>query len=69
MNQDDINRDRLLTEVHSDVRHMVEWAEKHDKLDDIRFTRIEKDQAWQNKILYGCVGVVVFIELFAKLFR
>ena len=37
MNQDQIDRDRMLTEVHSDVTYIRKWADKHEKDDDIRF--------------------------------
>jgi hypothetical protein len=67
MNQDQIERDRLLTEVHSDVRHIVDWSKKHDDQDTIRFDSMDKRLKWAEKIGYGFIGVIVFIEFLSKI--
>ena len=69
MNQDQINRDRLLTEVHSDMKHIVSWAKKHDVDDNDRFASIHKDIDNGKKVIYGAAGVIVFIEFITKVIK
>lgn len=66
MNQDQINRDRLLSEVHSDVKHILKWSEDHTKEDAERFDSIDKRIKWAEKILYGALGVFLFVEFLVK---
>ena len=53
-------------EIANDVKHMVKWSETHDKQDDNRFEKLEKNQLWQNKILYGGLGIIAFLGFMAK---
>lgn len=69
MNQDQIERDRLLTEVHSDMKHLVSWSQKHDKNDDDRFEAISHDIEWGKKIIWMAVGIVIFIEFMSRLIK
>ena len=66
MNQDQVDRDRLLTEVHTNVVHIVEWSKRHDEDDTIRFEAINKRVRWAEKLLYGAVGVFVVLEFLLK---
>lgn len=66
MNQDQVDRDRLLTEVHSDVKHIVLWSKKHDEDDTERFEELNKRVRWAEKMLYGAIGVFVMIEFLFK---
>jgi len=68
-------RDWLL-EMKSDMRHMLEWAKTHTQNEDKRhednlkkFEDIRKNEVWQNKILYGLIGVFIFVEFAIKLFK
>jgi len=71
MNQED--HDLLLT-IANDCKHMKEWCETHTKEDDQRhrdnlerFSQIEKNEKWQNKILYGALGIISFITFLSNL--
>lgn len=66
MSQDSIERDRILSEVHADVKHIMKWTQDHEERDNVRFEKIEKGMVWQNKILYGLVGVYVFVQFIAS---
>ena len=69
MNQDQVERDRLLTEVHADVKHIVDWSKKHDLNDDARFKKITDEVDWIRRIIYGCVGVFIFVEFMVKVIK
>lgn len=56
-------------EIANDVKHMVKWSETHDTADTTRFEKIEKSLSWQSKILYGCIGVVAFLEFIVKFIK
>ena len=66
MNQDQINRDRLLTEVHQDVKHIVAWAKQHDEDDDTRFATVSTDISWGKKIIFMGIGALAIIELIVR---
>lgn len=56
----------LLIEIKSDVKHIREWTGVHDDKDDRRFAKVEKDLDFHRKIVYGGMGIVVFIEFIMK---
>lgn len=59
-----VNRDHdILIEIKTDVKHIVEWSKTHDKNDNDRFLKLDKDNAWRDKIIYGGLGIVGFITL------
>lgn len=73
MNQED--HDTILT-VASDVRHIVEWTKVHTKDDDNRhednlkkFEKIDANQNLNNRIVYGLIGVFVFLEFASKFIK
>ena len=66
MNQDQIDRDRLLTEVHANVKQIVVWAEKHDKLDTERFSEVKKQIGWMQKVLFMGLGAWTFFITLLK---
>ena len=66
MNQDQIDRDRMLTEVHTDVRHIVLWSKAHDEKDDDRFDSIQKKVDWTMKICYMGIGALAVINTLLK---
>ena len=69
MNSDWIERDRLLSEVHSDVKHIAEWAKKHDGEDIFRFAIVTKEIEVGKKVLWGGIGIMAFIEIVTKFFK
>lgn len=69
VDRDWVERDRLLSEVHSDVKHIAEWAKKHDEDDTKRFALINKEIESGKKVLWGGVGIIAFLELFSKFFK
>lgn len=69
-------RDIMLARIDVNVTHMKEWTVQHKFEDDkrhddnlIKFDKIDANDRWQNKILYGMVGVFVFIEFVVKLIK
>ena len=69
VDQDWVERDRMLTEVHNDVRHIADWAKKHD-IDDVnRFAKVTSEIDNGKKVLWGGVGMIAFIEFFAKFLK
>lgn len=62
MNQDQVNRDRLLSEVHSDIKHLLKWADEHTKEDQERFKEVESRIKVGEKIVYGALGIFLFVE-------
>ena len=69
VNNDWIERDRLLSEVHSDMKHMVKWAQEHNEDDNKRFALVYKEIELGKKVLWGCAGVLVTIEFLIKLIK
>lgn len=53
MNQDQIERDRMLTEVHTNMDHLVQWTKTHDLADDTRFREINK------KLFWGAIALLI----------
>lgn len=68
-NGDDwLKRDRMLTEVHSDMKHLVEWSKSHDTLDNNRFKAASDRIDWLEKVAYLGIGGIVVMEVIIKLF-
>ena len=68
--REDDGRDHdMLLEIRNDVKHMVKWAEKHEFENNDRFKKIDKDAEFFRKIIYGCVGVIFFVELVLNVFK
>lgn len=66
MNQEDHD---LLLEIKGDVKHFMSILSNHFEDDRIKFERIEKDTEFHNKIVYGCIGVIVFMEFVLKFIK
>lgn len=47
------NRDRLLGEIHQNVKSVSEWCKFHDLKDDERFKEIN------NKLIYAAVAIII----------
>ena len=69
MNQDQIERDRLLTEVHTNVKNMVEWSKKHDIHDDQRFVKVDSDIEWLKRLAGIGIGAILTINIILKLIK
>lgn len=69
MNQDQIDRDRLLTETHSNVKHIAEWCEGHDDKDDKRFEKVNHEIESGKKLVWGGVGVIAAFEFLARFLK
>lgn len=67
MEKDWIERDRLLSEVHSDVRHMVAWSKEHDEDDDKRFKIVGDRVSWIEKTVYIGIGGLSLLMVVLKL--
>lgn len=69
MTEDWIERDRLLTEVHSDMKHLVKWSKDHNDDDNRRFALVTKEIEVGKKVLWGGVGVLAAVEFIMKLIK
>ena len=67
MDRDWVERDRLLSEVHSDVKHMVEWAKTHDSSDNNRFKTINDRVSVIEKVAYAGIGGLAMLNIFLKI--
>lgn len=52
-NEEYQNRDRLLGEIHSDVKNISKWCAAHDLEDEKRFKDVN------SKLLYGALAIVI----------
>ena len=52
----------VLIEIKTDVKHIVSSLERHIKDDDIIQKQIKNDLLFHQKIVYGGVGIVGFIQ-------
>ena len=59
----------LLQQISNDTKHIVSWSEKHEKIDDERFRIQNSKTEFQQKIIYGMLGVFIFIEFVFKVLK
>ena len=76
MSEDGISRDRLLERLDANVTFLVENQKNitralvdHAHNDDLKFEKVDKSFAWVNKIIYGGIGIIVFVEFYVKVFK
>ena len=69
LDRDWVERDRLLTEVHSDVKHMVEWSKSHDQSDNDRFKIANARISWVEKIAYLGIGGLAMLQILIRIFK
>ena len=67
MDRDWIERDRILSELHSDMKHLVEWSKTHDQLDNNRFKFIGDRVSSIEKMAYLGIGGLAVLDIFMKL--
>ena len=61
MTPGEVERDRLLTEVHSDIKHLVKSFDNHLVEDQSNFKSIREGQKFLERIVYGALGIAAFI--------
>lgn len=59
----------LLIEIRSDVKHIKQWTEAHEKSDNDRFNKILNDVEFHKKIIYGIGGIVFFIQVISRIIK
>ena len=69
MNQDQIDRDRLLSETHFYAKSVSEWAEKHDKKDDERFKEITVEVQKGKRFVWVGIGGFAMLEFILRIFK
>lgn len=69
MSQSEIDRDRMITEMHSDLKHLVKNFDAHTVQDDTRQKEITGKIEFHQKIIYCGIGVIAFIEFFSRVIK
>ena len=67
LTQMDIELDRMIRETHGDVKHLVNDFTDHKRQDKIDFKELKDGQEFSRKIIYGALGIIGFIEFWAKI--
>ena len=66
MSQPDIERDRLISEMHSDVKHLVKNFDTHILDDKEAFKSIRGQLQWVNRIVFIGIGGLAVLKYFIK---
>jgi len=69
MESDWLSRDRMLSEIHSDVKHLSNWAREHDQSDNNRFEMVNKRVSWIEKVAYMGIGGLAILNILIKLIK
>ncbi|UOF78260.1 hypothetical protein [Caudoviricetes sp.] len=69
MSEVNSERDRLIIEMHSDLKHLVKNFDGHILLDDKRQQEITQKIDFHQRIVYGGIGIVVAIEFAMRLMK
>lgn len=59
----------LLIEIHSDLRNFLKNFENHLREDRENFAEINKKLDFQQKIVYGGMGILLFVEFIVKVIK
>ena len=59
----------LITEMHTDIKHLVKTVESHMIQDDVRFKKIDEDNDFLKKVVYGGIGIIIFVEFLTKFIK
>ena len=61
----------LLLRINENVNHIKDWASSHKEEDNQKheenlkkFDKIQDTQTWHSRVIYGCLGIVAFLQLF-----
>ena len=68
MDRDWLDRDRMLSEIHTDMKHMLDWAKSHDTSDNDRFRTLGDRVSWIEKMAYGGIGGLALLNIILKMF-
>ena len=52
-----------MMEVHSSMKHLVEWSAEHSNDDNNRFVKVEQDIAWTKKHIYMGLGALAVVQI------
>ena len=69
MERDWLERDRLLTEVHADMKYFLKWADEHDRSDNHRFEKANSRIGFVEKIAYCGIGGLATLEIVLKIIK
>jgi len=69
VDRDWLERDRMLSEIHTDVKYVMKWIDEHDRADDKRFDKISGRISIIEKVCYCGIGGFAIIELFFKFLK
>jgi len=67
VDKDWLERDRMLSEIHTDMKHLTDWAKSHDQSDNNRFQIVEKRITWIEKTVWVGIGGLSLIMIVLKL--
>lgn len=59
----------LLIRIDANLTNHIAVVAKHVIDDEVRFSKIDKDLVFHNKLLYGALGIIAFMELFVKFLK
>ena len=59
----------LLIKINSNVENLLNNFSDHLKDDKESFAKVAKNQEFSNKIIYGGIGVIVFVEFITKVIK
>lgn len=66
MDRDAVERDRLLTELHADMKYLVKTMDAHVLLDEKRFEEVRDKIEFHQKMVYGFIGIIGFVEVLLR---
>lgn len=69
LDKDWVERDRLLSEVHANVGHLVDWAKTHDKEDKDRFGLANARISWLEKVVYLGIGGLAMLNILVSIIK
>lgn len=56
----------LLTRIDANLSNHIKLVETHIEDDKIEFGKINNKLEWQQKLIYGGVGIVAFVEFMTR---
>lgn len=58
-----------MMEMHSNVKHIVEWSEDHDEQDDARFIEANKKIDLNMKFMYMAMGGLLAVQIIVRMIK
>lgn len=56
----------ILIRIDANLTNHINLVSRHVQEDEDRFSKVEKDLQFHNKIVYGALGVIVFLQIVSK---